>query len=325
MVTANAEHVTCQFFPQPGAEPLVPGDGYVRLWLTEGFLAKALSWGNKHFPALHGGVTLTFANQATPFTRFTKPTATLNAPGAYFEYQMTPLLPFAGGTVEVEAALYQATVAGPLAAAVEIGGSIASLIGPPLSVAASIADKISTGLDTVLGAQNEQPILGLHHTLISAGGGGQTLRAGHLVVVNGAPEKVPASLRVEEGRLCTDSGLLKDFDYLVLRVECRTSHDELRFPHLEQVCERAWNEWASGNEERFKEIRTQAIAEAVGSPDLIARDRFRIAKYVSEQIDKVKELGAVPEEDSGFDPIPGRLLPGPEEVADLTLDDLLRT
>ena len=41
--TANAEHVTCQFFPQPGAEPLVPGDGYVRLWLTEGFLAKALS------------------------------------------------------------------------------------------------------------------------------------------------------------------------------------------------------------------------------------------------------------------------------------------
>ncbi|MEV4146527.1 hypothetical protein AB0J40_22870 [Amycolatopsis sp. NPDC049691] len=322
--SANADHVTLKFYPEPDAEPLVPGDGYVRLWLAEGFLAKAVSWGNKHFPALHGGVTLTFANQLTPFTRFTKPAATLAAPGAYIDYPMTPLLPFAGGTVEVEAALYQASVAGPLAAAVAIGGSIASLIGPPLSVAAAIADKVGTGLDTVLATQDEKPVLGLHHTLIAAGGGGQVLRGGHLVVVNAPESEVPASLRVAEGRLRTDAGLLTGFDYLVVRVECRTQHDELRFPNLAELEQRAAYEWQMGNADRYREIRAQAVAEALGSPDLIARDRTVVARYVAGRFDALKEFGAVPGEEGGFDPIPAHLLPGQDEVANLTLDDLLR-
>lgn len=323
--SAEAEHVTVRFFPEPDAEPLVSGDGYLRLWLSEGFLATAVSWGNQHFPALHGGATLTFARQLTPFTRFTKPATPLTAPGAYLEYPMTTLLPFAGGTVEVEAALYQVSVAGPLAAAVEIGGRIASLIGPPLSIAATVADKISDGLDAVLSAQNEQPVLGLHHTLISAGGGGETLRPGHLVLVNAPPEAVPAGLRVEDNRLRTDRGLLTGFDYLVLRIECRAEHDELQLPHLGEILRRATEEWLSGHEDRFTQIRAQAITDAIGMPDLIDRDRFRVAKYVAMQIDKVKELGAVPEVEASFDSIRPNQLPSAAEVADLTMPELLRS
>jgi len=322
--SAQAGHVTLRFFPEPGSEPLVPGDGYVRLWLSEGFLETAVSWGNRHFPALHGGVTLTFAHQLTPFTRFTKPAATLAAPGVHLDYPMTPLLPFSGGTVEVEAALYRASVAGPLAAAVAIGGSIASLIGPPLSIAATIADKVGTGLDTVLAAQDEKPVLGLHHTLIAAGGGGQVLRAGHLVVVNAPEADVPADLRVEEGRLRTGAGLLTGFDYLVVRVECRTEHDELRFPDLAELERRAAYEWQTGHEDRYREIRAQAVTEALGSPDLVDRDRSRVARYVADRFEKLKDLGAVPGDEGGFDPIPASLLPGADEVADLTLADLLR-
>lgn len=321
---ANTEHVTVRFFPEPDAAPLVPGDGYVRLWLAEGFLAKAVSWGNHHFPALHGGVTLTFANQTTPFTRFTKPTATLAAPGAYLDYPMTSLLPFTGGTVEVEAALYRATVAGPLAAAVEVGNSLAALMGPPLSVAANIADKLSDGIAAVLGGQDEEPMLGLHHTLVAAGGGGQVLRPGHLVVVGAPPEQLPPDLRIEDGRLHGDAGLLTGFDYLVLRVECREQHDELRLPQLDELLRRATEEWLAGNEERFTELRTRAIADVVGGADLIHRDRFRLAKYVAARMDQAKELGAVPADTTGFDPLPVRYLPSAAEVADLTLADLLR-
>ncbi|WP_037309763.1 hypothetical protein [Amycolatopsis orientalis] len=320
--TTNAKQLTLRFYADDGAEPLDPGEGYVRLWLAEGFLATARSWGNDHFPALHGGVTLSFAGRATPFTRFTKPSAPLSA-GVYLDYPMTTLLPFVGGTVELEAGLYRATVAGPLAAAVEIGGKLASLIGPPLSMAADIADKISQGLGIVLDAQKEAPVLGLHHTLVSDGGGGQVLRSGSLVLINAQEHELPAGLRMENGRLRSDSGLLTGFDYLVLRVECRTEHDELRFPQLASLQQRAATEWLSGEVERFKQIRALAITEAVGSADLIARDRFRLAKYVADQIDLVKELGAVPQEDGGFDPVPARLLPDAEEVAKLTLDDLL--
>lgn len=321
---ANTEHVTLRFFPEPDAEPLVPDDGYVRLWLAEGFLAKAVTWGNHHFPALHGGVTLTFANQTTPFTRFTKPTATLTAPGAYLDYPMTSLLPYSGGTVEVEAALYRATQAGPLAAAVEVGSSLAALMGPPLSVAANIADKLSDGIDAVLGGQAEEPMLGLHHTLVAAGGGGQVLRPGHLVVVGAPPAKVPPDLRFEDGRLHGGAGLLTGFDYLVLRVECRDQHDELRLPHLDELLRRATEEWLAGHEDRFADLRTTAIADAVSGADLIPRDRFRLAKYVASQMDKIKEFGAAPSESYGFDPLPVKNLPSAEEVAHLTLADLLR-
>ncbi len=320
--TANSRQLTLRFHPEPDAEPLDPGEGYVRLWLAEGFLATSRTWGNDHFPALHGGVTLTFADRQTPFTRFTKPSAPLSA-GVYLNYPMTTLLPFVGGTVEVEAGLYRATVAGPLAAAVEIGGKLASLIGPPLSVAADIADKVSQGLGVVLDGHDEDPVLGLHHTLVSDGGGGQVLRSGSLVVINAQEHELPASLRVEDGRLRSDAGLLTGFDYLVLRVECRTEHDELRFPQLALLQQRATTEWLSGEETRFKQIRALAIAEAVGSPDLISRDRMRLAKYVADQIDLVKDLGAVPGEGGGFDPVPPHLLPGADEVSRLTLDDLL--
>src|SRR5262249_58443991 len=87
-----------------------------------------------------------------------------------------PLLPFNGGTVEVEAALYKVSVAGPLAAAVELAGSLSTLLGPPLSAAATIADKISDGLDAVLTASGDRPVLAGHWSMQTAGGGGRPRR-----------------------------------------------------------------------------------------------------------------------------------------------------
>lgn len=321
---AQAEHVTVEFFEERDAQPLVPGAGYVRLWLAEGFLAKSVTWTNKHFPALYGGVTLSFAEQRTPFTRFTKPSGTFTAPGAYLDYQMTPLLPYNGGTLEVEAALYQASIQGPLAAAVSIAGSIASLVGPPLSMAATIADKVSDGMASVLNGQDQNPVLGLHRTLVAEGGGGLTLRSGHLVVVNAPRERIPGTLRMDGERLSAGGGQLTGFDYLILRIECRAERDELYFPQLQAMLSEATAAYLKGNEESFTEIRTRAIAEAVGSPDLTRQDSLRVARYVATQFEEIKRLGIVPTEEGGFDPIPANQLPGADEVADLTLADLLR-
>lgn len=56
----EADHVTVEFFEEPGAEPLEPYRSYLRLWLAEGFLASSANWGSKLFPVLHGGVALDF-------------------------------------------------------------------------------------------------------------------------------------------------------------------------------------------------------------------------------------------------------------------------
>jgi hypothetical protein len=59
------------------------------------------------------------------------------------------------------------------------------------------------------------------------------------------------------------------------------------------------------------------------SPDLVLADRWRLAKYTADRFDEVKDLGAVPVEHSGFDPVPAHLFPGQDEVADLGLADLI--
>ncbi|NUT97759.1 MAG: hypothetical protein HOY78_37655 [Saccharothrix sp.] len=320
--TANAEHITARFLPDPDGRPAVPGDGYVRLWLAEGFLAKRVSWGKEYFPTLHGGVTLTFqGSESTPFTRFTRPDAAQTAPGVYLDYPMTTLVPYAGGPVEVEAALYRASTGGPLETAVTIAGSLASLIGPPLSTAAVVAEKVSSGLDSVLA--DTDPVLGVHWTMGSEGGGGHVLRPGHLVVVNTPPGALSDSLRIVDGRLHGPDSQLTGFDYLVLRVECREQTDNWRFPDLERLRREARSAYHQGLTETYRQLRTQAVAMVLNSPDLTEVDALRVAKYVQDAIDQVAVLGVNAPDEDDLDPIPAHRLPHREDVETLSATDLL--
>jgi hypothetical protein len=296
---SNADHITVQFLEDQGTEPTTSNDGYVRLWIQEGFLAQAKTWGNKRFPALHGGVALRFlGSDPTPFTSFSRPPGAWTVPGAQLDFALTPLLPFSGGTVEVEAALYQASVTGPLATAVSLFGSLAPLLGPPLSSAVMIADKISDGLDKVLEETGDQPVLAVHWTMVSQGGGGNAVRPGHLAVVATPPAKLGGNLCIVDGRLNINGGggprQLTGLDYLVLRVECRTERDDWRFPHLDVLIREAGTAYIKGQDAAFKDRRTDAIATAWNSVDLTPRDRQRVAQLVARLIDGVKELGAVP-------------------------------
>jgi hypothetical protein len=143
---ANAEHVSVVFIPADDAEPLLPHTGYVRLWVSEGFLAQQRTWGVDRFPALHGGVSLDVLGAPATFTIFARPPEAWAMPGAQLDFRITTLLPYTGGTVELEAALYQASSNGPLGTAVELISGLASLMGPPLATAAAVADKVSDGL-----------------------------------------------------------------------------------------------------------------------------------------------------------------------------------
>ncbi|MFJ7212854.1 hypothetical protein [Amycolatopsis sp. NPDC098790] len=325
-VSANAEHAVVRFFPDPGGAPLEGGEGYLRLWLVEGFLGKQKKWATKYFPALHGGVVLNFlGSEDTSFTKFTKQGASLAAPGAFLNYPMTSLIPFAGGTVEVEAELYQVTAGSPLDTAVTIAGGLASLIGPPLSVAATVAEKVSTGINAVLDAQKERPVLAVHQALSSAGGGGELLRPGYLAVVNDLPAAARASLHMEDGRLHGADGQLTGCDFLLLRIECQEERDDWRFPKLEQLRRSAIDAYHSERFEEFEKLKKLAIAEVFNSADFTESDAFRVAAYLRASFEKVTEFGVVPDqENSTLDPIPVHLLPDRFEVAELTLADLLR-
>ncbi|MDG6103070.1 hypothetical protein Daura_16310 [Dactylosporangium aurantiacum] len=320
----KAGHVTFAFLPDPRGEELDPEQGYVRIWLDEGFLAEARTWGNDHFAALHGGVKLGFGDAGrAEFSTFTRSPQVVKSAGAQLNFPLTPLLPYFGGLVEVQAALYRATVKGALASAAHVAGALAGLIGPPLATAAAIAGKVSAGLDVVLDATGNQPVLGVHCTFESAGGGGRVLRSGHTVIVDAPPGSLGGTLCMSDGLLHLDTGSgprrLTGVDYLVLRVECRTEPEIWLTPPIQARIDAAGLAYLAGRND-FKALRTEAVAAAWTLPDLVHRDRIRLAKLVAAKIDEVKQLGAVP---SGGDET--RALPAVDDpaLAALRFEDLL--
>jgi hypothetical protein len=313
---AQAGHMHLEFIPEPGSVPLLPREGYIRVWLAEGFLAQRRSWGNDHYPALHGGVTLNFLGaEPVSFTTVTAPS--WSVPGVHLDQQVSPLVPYHGGVVTVEAALYRVSRKGPLGAAVQVLGAFAGLIGPPLATAATIAGKMAQGLDAVLEATGDQPELGVHWSMVAPGGAGRPVRAGHLAVLDAPMPRGP--LTVENGRLRA-GGEPPDVDYLLLRIECRQERDDPITPELDALMRRAAEEGLRGNLDSMRAFRKEAIIRAWNSTDLVPKDGRRVAKLIAAELDDARALGIVPS---------GELrsrLPDRDDPAlkSLSLDDLLR-
>ncbi|RDI24500.1 hypothetical protein [Lentzea flaviverrucosa] len=321
----DTRQVTLEFLPDPAASPLAPGEGYLRVWLVEGFLAKARTWGTDHYPALYAGVQLNFlgaGNKPTPFSLLQN-RPTWKAPGAYLNFPVTTLLPYSGGTVEIDAALYRSSDTGPIGVAAKVVSGLTSLIGLPLGVVSTIADKVSDGLDVILDAQKEDPELGLHWTMVPDGGGGQSVRPGYLIVANTPQGTLPEDLTIKNDRLHGNGVPLEGVDFLVLRVECRAARDEYWLPELEELRVRAVDAYLNQQLETFENLRRTAIYIAMTCPDFSRHDRLRVAKVVTDRIDEVKLVGAVPSAESGLDQLTAADLPHIDEVRDLTLEDLL--
>lgn len=326
---ANAGHVTDAFLPEGDTEPLYPGGGYVRLWLAEGFLATAKSWGTDQFPALYGAVSFPLPGAGPGrYTTLARPPL---APGARNDFPITPLLPYHGGVIEIDAALYKVMSDSPLVTVLQLIGALQPLLGPPLDMAAAIADKLGAGIAAVLDSHQTEPLLALHQSLVAPGGGGTTVRSGHCVVLGSPRERLAGVPAVSGGRLVLTaaSGGQRPAgtDYLVLRVECRTERDDWNLPYLDTLIAASAEAYLTGQQSRFESLRTEAVLRAYNSPDLVPVDRKRVALLVRERIDDVQRLGIVPDQQAGTlaKLAPDQLLsPDDPDLSALTLDRLLR-
>ena len=231
--------------------------------------------------------------------------------------------------MEVEAALYEARTDGPLGTAVELVSSLASLLGPPLATAAMVADKISTGLDTVLASAGTQPVLALHAALVSAGGAGTAVQPGYLAVLSAPEGKLVGPPVIHEGRLHLLDGTTPvpptGVDYLAVRVECRAERDDWRFPELDELIRAAGAAYLKGRQETYADLRSDAITRAWNSTDLTPADRKRVALLVRDELDGLGEFGIVPGPDRALGTVAGEQLTTPDDprLDGLTLRQLI--
>src|SRR5690242_6682825 len=176
--------------------PVAAGDSYFRLWVVQLFLRRDREWFKSWYPVVQSVASFQFGSDQNPIdlARVAGPDHLSNVDPAHLDkviqqdFALTPLVPFNGGTVQVEAGLVAMEVQGSdlLQRFLSVMGTFASLVAvPQLSTALTVAGSVTKGVETLMGVGSKHMALGYQQTFASAGGGGSnTLHASYIALIN---------------------------------------------------------------------------------------------------------------------------------------------
>ncbi|MEU8242651.1 hypothetical protein AB0C07_30725 [Actinoplanes missouriensis] len=306
-------------------EPIRAYRGYLRLWLSEMSLAEGRRAATDRFPAVQASTRLSFGGSPdTVLSTIVRPAQGQEGPGIHRDIPLTALLPYAGGTVDLQVSLLDVAGQDDLAIALDILGEFSSLLTPPLATVAGVAGKVATGLsriDNRMDADGQRPVLTLQQSLTAGPAG---LQPGYLLAAAATADDLPAgSFTVEKGRL-TRTGGGEPVAYLIVRLEVLPERDDWRFPEWDTLIGLANEAQLLGHTERFAQLRADLLSRVVTAPDLTPDDRRRVARLVRDELDGFT-LGASgedrPKTVAGM--VETRGLPTAAAVRDLDLAALL--
>jgi hypothetical protein len=324
-VYRRAEHPQLVVIEEKGAAKLVANESYVRVWLSEFWLAADRSWTSDRKAAVKASTQVLFGKpdrrgagntvlEKQTFAILVKPNA---ARGVFKDYPITEWLPYRGQPIELEAALYSVPGKNRLLTVIDVLSEFASLVAPPVSAALAIADRVTIGIEKVIRASGTDPRLPLHTGLTEPG---------WVAVVDATEDKLPkAELDVNAaGQLCRNGKQLTGCNYLVLRVESCRERSDWRAPDLDMAIAAALNARDNNRaKEEYKRLRAEALSKIYLSPDFTEIQRTKMAKVVRDELDDTS-YGAIGDGGVTLAEIAARRgLPTDREVEFLTLDELI--
>jgi hypothetical protein len=154
---------------------------------------------------------------------------------AALDLALTPLVPFNGGTVQIEAGLMALPTGDPITGRfLKTMTNFSNLVAvPQLSTVLSVADAVNKGVAELFDTGSKRLVLGYQQTFASAGGGGSNdLRAAYIALINGDAASYPAAnLWVQDGVLqvgpdSSSAQPITTTDYMLLRIETRKTRDD---------------------------------------------------------------------------------------------------
>lgn len=283
-----------------GVRP-VAEEHYLRLWISELYLENDRRWFTTRFPLAYSMVALKYGDQKSEIAnvsgrnRFDITQADLGR-SVLRNYPLTPLLPFRGGTVELDCGLVSMQADNVLKSFAGVVSDLASKLNvAQVSSVVSIADSIATGVQELLGAGNAQTVLYVHE-----GYAADQLASGHLLLSARKQEQ----LRPGELWMTTD-GLrqgadrnslrpLEPQDYMVIRVQVVAERDDWReLRAIKEPFDEALNARLVGEAEKAGLLIRQAIGAALRSSDLTKLDKTRVAKGMKTEFDAISPMQAM--------------------------------
>lgn len=299
-VDQNATRYT--YVPIPKAQtdkdysdtPLQPHASYFRLWLSEMFLTKSVAWAEQWFPAVHAEVQLQFGNQqAVVFSHLIQPPQDRLGNGIRLNYPLTELMPYNGGTVELEAALFAVQGNDYAATAVKVLQDFSGLLTAPLGQALDLAAKLTTGTRDLLSATQGNVHLGFHQTFA-----GHSIKPGYIAVIL-APSRAiqEQKLSVERDQLyyinkgSTQREPLQGYDYMLFYIEGLPQRDDLLLKNIAEPLQEALTALELGEERVAESYKTVALAAASRSLDLTMADRRRVVQSIKDTFKQAQSTG----------------------------------
>ncbi len=273
--------------------------GYFRLWLKEMFLTDAKEWFTEWHPAVASMVKLKFGDEpGVHLANVSQPPEGKLSKGVFINYRLTELVPFRGGTVEIDAGLMALKGADAMGPAVRILHSFSALVTAPLAPVLSVAEKIASGMQELVKAKNGQVHLSLHDTFTSPGGGGTTMGSQYLAVILADAGEIDSKrLSVKKHRLHyrktpnDPPAPLEGYDYMLFYIETRVERDDWRLQNIQQPLEQAQAALVAGEKDRAETLLKQSLIAAMTSPDLAIRDRRRVATAIKAEYDEIAAQG----------------------------------
>jgi hypothetical protein len=300
---------------QSDGAPLEAGKHYFRLWLTEMYLKKERDWFKSWYPVVQSMVRFQFGSQVVEIPNVAGPMHLKNVSDNNLErsvqlnYNMTTLMPYNGGVVELAAGLLAMEGKNYINSAIKVLGDLSSLlVVPQLSAALAIAQPIANGVQDLLSGGSGEMALGLHQAFTSAGGGGANdLRPGYMAILLAEESKYDrnqfwvAEDRLRYGSSQAASQPLTGVTHMLFRIESRTERDDwMGLSTIVQARDEALKAIAEGNDDTAEMGIKKTILLVRTSPDLTRADRKRIADALTKDFNDAKGLEAAPGEQPTF-------------------------
>jgi hypothetical protein len=275
-------------------EVVMPERDYFSLTLSEMFLTQSRAWFTNQYPAVHSAVFLKFADRdRVSFSNVSRPKDERLAQGVYLNYPLVEMLPYNGGSVEIELALIALKGTNSLALAIDVLQDFAGLVAAPLGQALEVAERVTSGIQRLIDTTKGEVHLGAHQTFAPAGA--NQLRQGYFAVLMTDDQKIGQRLYVKDDRLYEDKQGSKiqysGSDYVLYKVERTSQRPDWRLSYINDPLKETQKAMMLGEKEKADIYRSATLLAAMQAPDLTYEDRWTVIDRIKNELERVSALG----------------------------------